>query len=126
VWQRFGKTLATDECVIRFIGCIAEPSGVGHEQSAEGLVIFKPAPKAATELPESASPGGPVPQLSDEASTCRMRDIRRRAPAAAALPWGGARTAAPRSATTASLETKTDGPGESYAGVADDHAEPVL
>jgi hypothetical protein len=65
VWQRFRKVLATDECVIRFIGCIAEISGVGHEQRAEGLVILKPAPKAAAELPESASATDPAPQPSD-------------------------------------------------------------
>jgi len=65
VWQRFRKVLATDECVIRFIGCIAEISGVGHEQRAEGLVILKPAPKAAAELPESASATDPDPQPSD-------------------------------------------------------------
>ena len=65
VWQRFRKVLATDECVIRFIGCIAEISGVAHEQRAEGLVILKPAPKAAAELPESASATDPAPQPSD-------------------------------------------------------------
>jgi hypothetical protein len=67
VWQRFRKTLATYEAVIQFIGCIAEISGVGHEQRAEGLVIFKPAPKAADGLAGSAPPGGPVQQSSNEA-----------------------------------------------------------
>src|ERR1039458_5031353 len=54
VWLRFGKTLATDEVVIDFIRRIAELSGVGHEQRAEGLVIFKPVPTAAEELPSTA------------------------------------------------------------------------
>jgi hypothetical protein len=62
VWQRFGKTLATDECVIRFIGCIAELSGVGHEQRDEGLLIFMPAPEDADEVPASAPAAGPAPQ----------------------------------------------------------------
>ena len=68
VWLRFRNTLATDEAVIQFIGCIAELAGVGHEQRAEGLLIFKPAPKAADELPGSAPASGPVQQPSDEAS----------------------------------------------------------
>ena len=66
VWLRFRKTLATDEAVIDFIGYIAELSGVGHEQRAEGLVIFKPALKAADELPGSAPAIDPAPQPSDE------------------------------------------------------------
>jgi hypothetical protein len=68
VWQRFRKTLATYEAVIQFIGCIAEISGVGHEQRAEGLVIFNLVRKPADELPGSASASGPVPQPSDEVS----------------------------------------------------------
>ena len=68
VWLRFRKTLATDEVVFQFIGCIAEISGVGHEQRAEGLVIFKPVPKAAEELPGSAPAIDPAPQPSDGAS----------------------------------------------------------
>jgi hypothetical protein len=67
VWSRFRKVLTTDESVIQFIGCIAKISGVGHEQRAEGLVIFKPAPKAADELPGSVSAIDPAPQPSDEA-----------------------------------------------------------
>jgi hypothetical protein len=66
VWQRFRKTLATDEVVIDFIGRIAELSGVGHEQRAEGLVILKPAPKTGEELPASAPAIDPVPQPSGE------------------------------------------------------------
>ena len=62
VWQRVGKILSTDELVVRFIGCIAEISGVGHEQRDEGLLIFKPAPKAADEVPASAPAAGPAPQ----------------------------------------------------------------
>jgi hypothetical protein len=68
VWQRFRKVLATDESVIQFIGCIAELAGVGHEQRAEGLLIFKPAPKAAEELPGSAPATRPASQSSDEAA----------------------------------------------------------
>jgi hypothetical protein len=67
VWHRFGKLLSTDESVIQFIGQIAELAGVGHEQRAEGLVIFVPAAKAAEELHGSASASGPLPQPSDEA-----------------------------------------------------------
>jgi hypothetical protein len=44
-WHRVGKALPTDELVIRFIGCIAEISGVKHERRDEGLVIFNPVPK---------------------------------------------------------------------------------
>jgi len=66
VWQRFRKTLATDEAVVQFIACIAEISGVGHEQRAEGLLICKPAPKAAEELPTTAPAIDPAPQPSEE------------------------------------------------------------
>ena len=66
VWHRFGKLLPTDESVILFIGQIAELAGVGHEQRAEGLVIFMPAAKAAEELPGSAPASGPVQQSSGE------------------------------------------------------------
>jgi hypothetical protein len=62
VWQRVGKFLSTGELVVRFIGCIAEISGVGHEQRAEGLVIFNPVPKAADEVPASAPAAEPAPQ----------------------------------------------------------------
>jgi hypothetical protein len=66
VWQRFRKTLATGEVVIDFIDRIAELAGVGHEQRAEGLLIFKPAPRAAEELPATAPTVDPAPQPSDE------------------------------------------------------------
>jgi hypothetical protein len=68
VWLRFGKLLATDESVIQFIEGIAELAGVGHEQRAEGLVIFKPAPEAAEELPATAPAIDPAPQPSEEVS----------------------------------------------------------
>jgi hypothetical protein len=55
VWQRFGKTLADDVSVVRFIGCIVTASGIPHEQRAEGLVIFNPGTKAASGLPTIAS-----------------------------------------------------------------------
>jgi hypothetical protein len=62
VWQRVGKFLSTGELVARFIGCIAEISGVGHEQRDEGLLILKPAPEAAEEATASAPAAGPAPQ----------------------------------------------------------------
>jgi hypothetical protein len=67
VWQRFRKTLATDERVFQFIGRIVELSGVGHEQRAEGLVIFKPVTKAAEEVRGPASVIDSPSQPSDEA-----------------------------------------------------------
>ena len=66
VWQRFRKVLATDESVINFISRIAEISGVHHEWREEGLIIFKPAPKAADGLPGPASATDPAPQSSNE------------------------------------------------------------
>jgi len=69
VWQRVGKFLSTGELVVRFIGCIAEISGVGHEQRDEGLLIFKPAPEAADEVTASAPAAGPAPQPSCETAT---------------------------------------------------------
>src|ERR1017187_9773401 len=66
VWSRFRKVLTSEESVIQFIDCIAELSGVGHEQRAEGLLIFKPAPTAAEELPGSASTIDPASQPSSE------------------------------------------------------------
>ena len=66
VWQRIGKTLVTDDAVIDFIDRIAQLSGVGHEQRAEGLLIFKPAPTAAEELPATAAAIDPTPQPSEE------------------------------------------------------------
>ena len=68
VWLRFRKLLATGEVVIEFIDRIAELAGIGHEQRAEGLVIFKPAPKAAEGLPATAPAIDPAPQPSDGAS----------------------------------------------------------
>ncbi len=62
VWQHVGKILSTDELVVRFIGWIAEISGVGHEQRDEGLLIFKPTPKAADEATASALAAGTAPQ----------------------------------------------------------------
>jgi hypothetical protein len=64
VWARFRKFLVSDEVVIDFIDRIAELAGVGHEQRAEGLVIFKPAPKAAEGLPATAPIIDPAPQPS--------------------------------------------------------------
>jgi len=71
VWQRFGKTLATDESVIRFIGCVAEISGVQHEWRTDGLLILNAVRKAEGELPVSASATDPAPQLSDEVSATK-------------------------------------------------------
>jgi hypothetical protein len=68
VWQRFGKLLATDEVVIDFIDRIAELAGLGHEQRADGLVIFKPAPKAPEGLPATLPAIDPAPQPSEEVS----------------------------------------------------------
>jgi hypothetical protein len=68
VWSRFRKVLTSEESVIQFIDRIAELSGVGHEQRAEGLVIFKPAPTAAEESPATAPAIDPAPQPSDEVS----------------------------------------------------------
>jgi hypothetical protein len=68
VWQRVGKFLSTGELVLRFIGCIAEISGVGHEQRDGGLVIFNPVPKTADGSPAAAPAAGPAPQPSCEAS----------------------------------------------------------
>jgi len=67
VWSRFGKLLTTDESVIEFICCFAEVSGVGHEQRAEGLVIFKPVPKPAEGVAGSAVASGAVSKAPDEA-----------------------------------------------------------
>jgi hypothetical protein len=66
VWQRVGKLLTTDESVIQFIGQIAELAGLGHEQSSDGLVIFKPVPKPAAEMPAAVPASGPLPQAPDE------------------------------------------------------------
>jgi len=75
VWSRFRKVLDTHETVVRFLASIAEISGVGHEQRAEGLVIFKPAPTAAEELPATAPAIDPAPQPSDEVpSIAEARD----------------------------------------------------
>ena len=101
VWLRFGKTLATDEVVIDFIRRIAELSGVGHEQRAEGLVIFKPVPTAAEELPSTAIASestGPAPQ-----------------------PPGGDANSADAPAEVAAGTPAT----EQVAGVGGDHAEAV-
>jgi hypothetical protein len=54
VWARFRKLLVSDEVVIDFIDSIAELAGLGHEQRAEGLLIFKPSLTAAEELPATA------------------------------------------------------------------------
>jgi hypothetical protein len=62
VWQRVGKTLSTDDLVIRFFGHIAELSGVGHERREEGLMIFNPASKPADDMPVSAPAAAPTPQ----------------------------------------------------------------
>src|ERR1017187_5533945 len=81
VWQRFRNTLATDEAVIQFIGCIAEFAGFGHERRAEGLMILKPALKAAEELPATAPTVDPAPQPSDEVTA--IAEEPREEPAAA-------------------------------------------
>ena len=67
VWPSLKKVLTTGESVVEFIGCIAEISGVGHEQREEGLVIFNLVGKPADDLPGSVSVAQPVPQPSDEA-----------------------------------------------------------
>jgi hypothetical protein len=65
-WSRYRKVLVSDEVVIDFVRRIAELAGVPHEWRAEGLVIFKPAPTAAEELPATAPAIDPAPQPSDE------------------------------------------------------------
>jgi hypothetical protein len=68
VWPSLKKVLVTGESVIEFIGCIAKISGVPHEWREIGLMIFNPVPKAADELPGSASPqSDPAPAPSDDA-----------------------------------------------------------
>jgi hypothetical protein len=68
VWLRIRKFLTTDEAVIRFINGIAALSGVGHEECADGLLIFKSVPKAAEGLPGTAPAIDPAPQPSEEVS----------------------------------------------------------
>ena len=68
VWLRIGKLLTTDESVIQFIERIAELSGVGHEECADGLLIFKSVPEAAEGLPATAPAIDPAPQPSEEVS----------------------------------------------------------
>jgi len=92
VWVRFRKTLATDEAVIQFIGCIAELAGLGHEQRAEGLLIFKSAPMVAEELPATAPTVDPAPQPSDEVTA--IAEEPREEPAAASTELGLAVAAA--------------------------------
>ena len=98
VWLRIGKLLSTDEAAIRFINGIAELAGVGHEQRAEGLVIFKPALKAAEKLPGSGVGTDPAPQ-----------------------PPGGDANSADAPAEVAAGTPAT----EQVAGVDGDHAEAV-
>jgi hypothetical protein len=92
VWLRIGKFLTTDEAVIGFINGIAELSGLGHEQRAEGLVIFKPAPTSAEELPAPAPATDPAPQPSDEVTA--IAEEPREEPAAASTELGLAVAAA--------------------------------
>jgi hypothetical protein len=102
VWQRFGKLLATEESVIQFIGRIAELAGLGHEQRAEGLMIFHAVPKAAEGLPATAiasESAGPAPQPPD----------------------GGDANSADAPAEVAAGTPAT----EQVAGVGGDHAEAV-
>ena len=66
VWARFRKFFVSDEVVIRFINGIAALSGVGHEECADGLLIFKSVPKAAEGLPGTAPAIDPAPQPPDE------------------------------------------------------------
>jgi len=68
VWPRFRKVLATDEAVVQFISGIAEISGVPHQWREEGLMMFHAMPKAAGELPGSASATDHSSQPFDEAS----------------------------------------------------------
>jgi hypothetical protein len=68
VWLRIGKFLTTDEAVIRFINGIAGLSGIGHEECADGLLIFKSVPKAAEGLPGTAPAIDPASQPSEEVS----------------------------------------------------------
>jgi hypothetical protein len=68
VWPRAKDVLTTYESVVQFVTYILTASGVAYEQRAEGLVIFKPAPKPADELPGSACATGPDPQPFDEVS----------------------------------------------------------
>ena len=83
VWARFRKFLVSDEVVLDFIDRIAELAGFGHEQRAEGLLIFKPAPAPATD---------PAPQPSDEVTA--IAEEPREEPAAASTELGLAVVAA--------------------------------
>ncbi len=69
VWLRIGKLLVTGESVVQFIYHIAELAGLGNEQRAECLVIFKPAPKAPVESPATAPAIDPAPQPSKEVTS---------------------------------------------------------
>ena len=125
MWQRVGKTLATDELVLRFIGCIAELSGVGYERRDGGLMVFCPVLKAvdgvigndaAAEItcptPQPAEggdanpPDGPAadpdPQLSDDVPAAAY-ELPASAPAIDPVPQSMGET----SITTASEETAT-------------------
>ena len=92
VWSRFRKVLVSDEVFIDFIGRIAELAGFGHEQRAEGFVIFKLVPKAPVESPESAPATVPAPQPSDEVTA--IAEEPREEPAAASTELGLAVVAA--------------------------------
>ena len=74
VWSRFGKVLTTEDSVIDFIVRIAEFAGVAHEKRAEGLLIFKPAPTAAEELPATA-PAPPELGLAVAAAETSIGDV---------------------------------------------------
>jgi hypothetical protein len=94
VWQRFRNTLATDESVLQFIDRIAELAGVGHEQRAEGLLIFKPTTRAAEGLPATAPAIDPAPRPSDEipAITEEPRDETAATPTEVGLAVAAAET----------------------------------
>jgi len=68
IWRRVGKILTTDEQVVRFIGCIAEISGVAYKMRSEGSVIFSPKPQAIVPVMGtgvSAETTCPAPQISE-------------------------------------------------------------
>lgn len=69
VWRRYGRALATEEAVIRFIDCIAERSGVRHKKSGDGLLILSAA-SGVLEGPQVPVDEGAAARASGETSTC--------------------------------------------------------
>jgi hypothetical protein len=51
VWHPYGKALATDQSVMRFISCIVELSGIRYELAPDGLLTLSPVSDSAVALP---------------------------------------------------------------------------